>query len=181
MKYLFTTALLFLSMISFAQVGKEFPAMEGNSLTDEVLSIPQATEGKYTLLGIAFSKKAEEDLNTWFQPIYEAYVMEEDPNALIPTMKPDVNVVFIPMFTGIKRGASKAATKKMKEEVDKKLHPHIMVYSGSMGDYDEQLGLEDKDKPYFFILDPDGKIVYATDGKASTKKLNEISEMVTDF
>lgn len=181
MKYIYTIPLLLVVTFGYAQVGNEFPDMEGYSLTDELISIPDATNGKFSLVGIAFSKKAEEDLKSWFQPIYEAYVMKADPNALIPEMKPDVNVVFIPMFTGIKRGASKSATKKMQEGIDTKLHPNVMVYSGSMGDYDEDLALDDKEKPYFFILDKKGKIIYATAGKASAKKLSEIDDLVNEF
>jgi len=181
MKKLFFLPILFISTFTFAQMGEQFPDMEGNSLTDDLISVPDATKGKYTLIGVAFSKKAEDDLKSWFQPIYEAYVMEADPNALIPEMKPDVNVVFIPMFTGLKRGASKAATKKMQEGIDEKLHPNVMVYSGSMSDYDDILGLEDKELPYFFVLDKAGKIIYATDGKASNKKLNDIDELVNEF
>jgi predicted transcriptional regulator len=85
------------------------------------------------------------------------------------------------MFTGITRGASKSATKKMQEGIDEKLHPHVMVYSGAMGDYDEDLALKDKEQPYFFILDKEGKIIYATDGKASSKKLSEIDDLMSDF
>ena len=178
---LLISAYIFCIQLSFAQVGNDFPEMEGESLTDELLSIPSATNGKYSLVGIAFSKKAEDDLKSWFQPIYEEYVMEADPDALIPVMKPDVNVIFIPMFTGLSRGASKSATKKMKEGIDEKLHPNVMVYSGKMGDYDEFLGLDDKDRPYFFILDKEGKIIYATEGKASAQKLSEISDLVSEF
>ncbi|MFQ3212954.1 MAG: hypothetical protein ACJAT1_000778 [Marivirga sp.] len=181
MKYTLTILFSFFITLSFAQIGNEFPDMEGYSLTDELISIPDETNGKYSLVGIAFSKKAEDDLKSWFQPIYEAYVMEADANALIPDMRPDVNVVFIPMFTGIKRGASKSATKKMQEGIDEKLHPHVMVYSGAMGDYDEALALEDKEKPYFFILDKAGKIIYATAGKANSEKLGEIDDMMSDF
>ncbi len=179
-KLLFIPILLF-STFAFAQIGEEFPDIAGNSLTNKMISIPDATKGKFTLVGVAFSKKAEDDLNSWFDPIYEAYVRKADPNAFIPEMKPDVNVVFIPMFTGIKRSASKNATKKMQEGIDKKLHPHVMVYSGSMSDYDEILGLDDKELPYFFVLDKEGKIIYTTDGKANTKKLDQIDELVNDF
>jgi predicted transcriptional regulator len=69
----------------------------------------------------------------------------------------------------------------MREGIDEKLHPHVMVYSGSMSDYDDILGLEDKELPYFFVLDKEGKIIYATDGKASNKKLNDIDELVNEF
>lgn len=175
------TALFILIQFSNAQVGDPFPQMSGTSLTNEEVTVPAATQDKMTLIGIAFSKKAEDDLKTWFQPVWERFIKEADPNALIPEMKPDVNVVFIPMFTGIKRGASKPAIKKMQKGVDTKLHPNVMVYSGKMGDYDEQLKMTEKDKPYFYVVNEEGVIIYATSGKSSTKKMNEVEDLVTDF
>ncbi|MGJ3234476.1 hypothetical protein [Marivirga sp.] len=177
-----TIATIFL-LVQFvnAQVGDSFPEMTGTSLTDEEITVPSATQDKMTLIGIAFSKKAEDDLKTWFQPIWERFIREADPNALIPEMKPDVNVVFIPMFTGLKRGASGSAIKKMQKDVDKKLHPHVIVYSGKMGDYEDQLNMTEKDQPYFFVVNKAGEIIYATAGRSSIKKLNEVEEMVTDY
>lgn len=181
-KFSLTIATLFL-LLQFvnAQVGDSFPEMTGTSLTDEEITVPSATQDKMTLIGIAFSKKAEDDLKTWFQPIWERFIREADPNALIPEMKPDVNVVFIPMFTGLKRGASGSAIKKMQKDVDKKLHPHVIVYSGKMGDYEQQLNMTEKDQPYFFVVNKAGEIIYATAGRSSIKKLNEVEEMVTDY
>jgi hypothetical protein len=167
--------------ISNAQVGENFPEMTGTSLTDEEITVPAATQDKITLIGIAFSKKAEDDLQTWFQPVWEKFIREADPNALIPEMKPDVNVVFIPMFTGLKRGASGSAMRKMQKDVDKKLHPHVIIYSGKMGDYEDQLNMTEKDLPYFYVVNKDGEIIYATSGRSSMKKLNEVEEMVTDY
>ena len=38
----------------------------------------------------------------------------------------------------------------MQKDVDTKLHPHVLVYSGKMGDYENQLNMTEKDQPYFF-------------------------------
>jgi len=175
------STLFLLVQIGTAQVGDGFPEMTGTSLTDEEITVPSATKDKMTLIGIAFSKKAEDDLQTWFQPIWERFIREADPNALIPEMKPDVNVVFIPMFTGLKRGASGSAIRKMQKDVDKKLHPNVIVYSGKMGDYEDLLNMTEKDKPYFYVVNKAGEIIYATSGRSSIKKLNEVEEMVTDY
>ncbi|WP_375579854.1 hypothetical protein ABWH96_01890 [Marivirga tractuosa] len=96
-------------------------------------------------------------------------------------MKPDVNVVFIPMFTGLKRGASGSAIRKMQKDVDKKLHPHVIVYSGKMGDYEDLLKMSEKDKPYFYVVNKEGEIIYTTSGRSSIRKLNEVEELVTDY
>ncbi len=170
----------FCAFNSLGQLEDSFPEMAGITLTDKEMSVPTDTKGEYTLIGLAYSKKAEDDLKTWFQPIYNEYVREAA-GGLVPDMGADINVVFVPMFTGIKRGASSSAIKKMKTGIDEKLHPHVLVYSGKMGDYKEALDFEKKDTPYFFVIDEDGKIIYATSGRFSTKKLNEIDELVGGY
>ncbi len=173
--------IFFSTFITEAQVGDQFPTMSGVSLTDKEVTVPSDTQDKFTLIGLAYSKKAEDDLKSWFQPIYNEYVREAASGGLIPTMKADVNVVFVPMFTGIKQGASKAAIKRMKKDIDEKIHANVLVYSGKLGDYKEALDFEKKDEPYFFVIDKSGKIVYATSGKYSKKKQEEIDELVNEF
>jgi hypothetical protein len=53
---------VFLSFLSNAQVtGKMFPEMEAETVEDKKVKLPQDTKGKFTLLGLAYSKKSEED------------------------------------------------------------------------------------------------------------------------
>ncbi|MFY8037206.1 MAG: hypothetical protein ACOVMQ_08565, partial [Cyclobacteriaceae bacterium] len=66
------TPLTFLFVIAvlstgFAQViGSTFPEMKIETVNDKTVLLPQDTKGKYTLLGLAYSKKSEEELNSWF-------------------------------------------------------------------------------------------------------------------
>ena len=173
--------IFFSALITKAQMGDPFPPMSGITLTDQEITVPADTQDKFTLIGLAYSKKAEDDLKSWFQPIYNEYVREAASGGLIPVMKADVNVVFVPMFTGIKQGASKAAIRRMKKDIDEKIHPNVLVYSGKLGDYKEALDFEKKDTPYFFVIDKNGKIVYATSGKYSKRKQEEIDEWLNDF
>ena len=60
---------------SSAQViGKTFPAMEAETVEDKKVKLPEDVKGKYTLLGLAYSKKSEDELNSWFQPVFEKFV-----------------------------------------------------------------------------------------------------------
>ena len=40
----------------------------------KLVDLPNDTKGKYTLLGLAFSKKSEDDLNTWVEPVYWKFI-----------------------------------------------------------------------------------------------------------
>ena len=52
--------LLFLSPLAYGQMIQSFPNMEVTKLNDEALSLPQDTKGKYTLIGMSYSKKSED-------------------------------------------------------------------------------------------------------------------------
>lgn len=173
--------LLILSATSFlslsAQViGKAFPTMEAETVEDKKVSLPTAVAGKYTLLGLAYSKKAEDELNSWFQPVFEKFIQKN--KGVFESFGYDVNVYFVPMFTGVNAAATGTAKKKAAQNVDPNLLPYILFYKGELKPYKEALDFEGKDTPYFFVLDPNGKIVYATSGKFSGKKMDEVEAVL---
>lgn len=153
-------------------IGNTFPAMEAETFDDKKVHLPRDVAGKYTLLGLAYSKKSEDELNSWFQPVFEKFIQKN--KGLFEAFGYDVNVYFVPMFTGINAAATGTAKKKAVKNVDPNLLPYILFYRGELKSYKEALDFEKKDIPYFFVLDSDGKIVYATSGKYSAKKLDEI-------
>jgi len=165
---------------AFAQKGDMFPYLEGTTLTDQELKLPEDTKGKFTLIGMAYSKKSEDDLKTWFNPVYNTFIHKSS-SSLFGDVGYDVNVFFIPMFTGVKQAAANTAEKQMKKKTDPKLLPHILFYKGDLKTYKEALDFEKKDVPYFFVLDKDGKIVYATSGSYSDKKMKEVEDLMEEW
>jgi len=164
---------------SFAQVvGKIFPDMTAETVEDKKVNLPTDTKGKYTLLGLAYSKKSEDELNSWFNPIFSKFIQKS--KGLMSGFGYDVNVYFVPMFTGVNAAATGTAKKKAIKNVDPQLLPYILFYKGELKTYKEALDFEKKDIPYFFVLDSDGKIVYATSGKFSQAKLDEIEESIEE-
>lgn len=178
MKLLFS---LLLSMVAhgflFAQVtGKAFPDMSTETADDKKVALPTDVSGKFTLLGLAYSKKSEDELRTWFQPIFEKFVQK--PEGLMAGMGYDVNVYFIPMFTGINAAAEGTAKRKAMKNLDPQLLPYILFYKGELKKYKEALDFEKKDIPYFFVLNKEGKIVYATTGAFNDSKLSAIEDVI---
>ncbi len=161
---------------SFAQVGKIFPSINGESLSNKTVSLPNDVKDKFTVIGMAWSKKAEEDLEGWLLPVYDLFI---DKKSFIP-IDYDINLYFLPMFSGLKKGAYKSVMAKSKKELDEKLAPHVLFYKGSIKGYREQLDLKDRTVPYFFVLDKTGKIVYATSGKYKEEKLDKIEEFISE-
>ncbi|MFY0687359.1 MAG: hypothetical protein JXQ90_09350 [Cyclobacteriaceae bacterium] len=177
MRKLLVFSLICFSLISFAQVGIQFPDLEGESLTNQMFNLPADASGKYTLLGLAYSKKSESALKTWFSPTYNQFIYKPETPSLFAGNY-DVNVFFIPMFTGAKRPAYTKVMDNVKKQVDKALHPYVLFYKGKLKDYKEALQFDGKDIPYFFVLDPDGKIIHTTRGGYSDSKMQQIVDAV---
>jgi predicted transcriptional regulator len=90
----------------------------------------------------------------------------------------DVNVYFVPMFTGINAAATGTAKRKALKNTDPQLLPYILFYKGELKTYKEALDFERRDVPYFFVLDPQGKIVFATSGAFSEGKMDQVEAVI---
>jgi len=178
MKAILTLVILTFCAISFAQVSDPFPALDGETLTNQRVNLPKDIKGKYALIGMAFSKKSENDLNTWYSPIWNQFIYKSEKPSLFAGDY-DINVFFVPMFTGAKRPAYKKVMKKVKDKMNPKLAPYVLFYQGTMKAYKKPLNFDEgRDVPYFFVIDPDGIIVYKTNGKFTHRKMREIVEAV---
>ena len=177
---IFLLVSIFTTYSTLAQiVGKQFPEMITETVDDDVITLPKDKQDKFTLVGLAYSKKSEADLNTWFDPVYHKFI-KKGGNDIFSSFTYDVNVFFIPMFTGVNGAATGTAKKKAAQKMDSRLLPHILFYKGKLKPYKESLSMGKKDVPYFFVIDQSGEIVYATTGKFSDDKLDEIEELLDE-
>ncbi|HTF17428.1 MAG TPA: hypothetical protein VK658_05110 [Chryseolinea sp.] len=166
-----------LAITSHAQVvGKMFPGMEAESVEDKKVMLPDAAKGKFTLVGLAYSKKSEDELNSWFQPVFEKFIQKT--SGVLSGFSYDVNVYFVPMFTGVNAAATGTAKRKAIKNIDPQLLPYVLFYKGELKPYKEALDFEKKDIPYFFVLDETGKIVFATSGKYTPAKMSQIEDVI---
>ncbi len=172
--FMFLVGLLSVASIQ-AQVGQKFPFMEVENLVNKQFKLPKDIEGKYTLVGVAYSKKAEDALNTWYSPIYNQFMVKDQMFGI----NYDMHMYFIPMFSGHKTVAYKKVMKKFNETVREELHPHILFYKGSIKDYKQQLNFDKgRDLPYFFLINQNGEIVYRTSGVYTSAKMQTIIDKV---
>lgn len=159
-----------------AQIGKVFPDMEAETVEDKKVNLPLDVKGKYTLLGLAYSKKSEDELNSWFQPVFEKFIQKT--GGMLSGFSYDVNVYFIPMFTGVNAAATGTAKRKALKNIDPQLLPYVLFYKGELKSYKAALDFEKKDIPYFFVLDEQGKIVFATSGKYTAQKMDQVEDAI---
>jgi len=157
-------------------IGTSFPEMVAETVDDKKVTLPLDVRGKYALIGLAYSKKSEDELNSWFSPIFNKFIRK--PEGMMAGMGYDMNVYFVPMFTGVNAAATGTAKKKALKNTDPQLLPYILFYKGELKKYKEALDFERRDIPYFFILDPQGKIIYTTSGAYSEAKMDALEEVI---
>lgn len=155
-------------------LGTIFPELKAETLENKIVNIPADTKGKSTIICLAYSDEAEKDLQTWYEPMYDKFIAKTE----LMSDVYDLNLYFVPMFTGTKETAAAGAKKQMKETVQADIQPHIIVYKGSIDIYKEKLKMDDKKKPYIFVLDKDGKIIYFTSGGYTEDKMDEIEDKI---
>ncbi|MDQ3395790.1 MAG: hypothetical protein M3512_17020 [Bacteroidota bacterium] len=158
-----------------AQMGENFPLLTAETLSNKSLTIPTDTKGKLTLIGLAYSQKAEKTLQTWLNPIYNEFI-EKPENPSLFDFSYDIHVYFIPMFVGANQAFAEPAKKKMVAQLDKELVPHVLIYKGELASYASSLHMDKEDIPYIFVLDEKGKIIYFTSGQFSANKLEKLIE-----
>lgn len=174
----FTLLIFITSLFAFKSAeGPLFPSLIAENLDGKSINIPNDTKGKYTLVGLAYSQKSQQDLQTWFQPIYETFIAKPNKPALFDDSY-DVNLHLILMFTGSNEGMLGAAKKKMQKELDPELKPYVLLYKGDVKKYKETLSLNDPDKPYFFVLNGEGKVVHKESGAYTEAKLEKIESIL---
>lgn len=157
-------------------VGKQFPDMETETLEDKKVTFPMGLKGKYSIVGLAYSKKSEDELNSWLGPVYATFLQESDGGFFSFTY--DINVCFVAMFTGVNAAAAGTAKRRAVRNVPPELFPHFFFYKGDLQPYKEALEFDRSDIPYLFVLNSDGKIVYTTSGTYSQEKLDAMEELI---
>ncbi|MFO0378082.1 MAG: hypothetical protein ACK50M_06505, partial [Cyclobacteriaceae bacterium] len=68
--------------------------------------------------------------------------------------------------------------RKALKNTDPQLLPYILFYKGELKSYKEALDFEKRDTPYFFVLDENGVIRFATSGAFSEDKLDQVEEAI---
>ena len=164
---------LFILIVS-STIGQEFPSLIGTLLNSEPIVLPQDCKGKFTLIGLAYSQKAEQELRSWYDPSIDKFILKRG----MFDSEYDVNIYFIPMFHGLSKMSYNKSFKKVKELTDKELYTHVIFYKGDIKGYKESLDFDNKERPRFFLLDEDGRILESFTGRYKEEYFDKIIERI---
>jgi hypothetical protein len=144
------------------------------SLNKIPVTIPNDTKGKFTLICIASSTKAQQELEGWLDPLYQKFIAK---SGLMDDAF-DVNLYFIPVITGTQVFAEKVKA-KFNENTQLDIKPHILFVTGDNKQALNSFSVPQDNSPHFLLLDTEGKIVYRTQGAFTEEKLDAIDDLIS--
>ncbi len=153
----------------------EFPAISCETLDGKKISLPVDCAGKKTLIGMAYSQKAQDMLLTWYEPMFDKFVAKVG----MFDYEYDVKLYFIPMFIGLKQAFYESTLKELRSQNRKDLYPYVLFYKGELEPYDSKLSMKDKSIPYFFVLNEKGIVIHSVSGSFSESKMEAIEEVLS--
>ncbi len=174
---LLKSLLIFFCVLSTTNidVAAHFPNLTGETLDGKSLTIPIDCAGKKTIIGMAYSQKAQEDMMTWYEPAFEKFVLKVG----MFDYQYDVKLFFVPMFIRLNQAAYESTLKDLRKQNRRDLFPYVLFYKGELTPYESSLNMQDKSSAYIFVLNEKGDVIHSTNGAYSEKKMEEIEEMLS--
>jgi ATP10 protein len=141
-------------------IGKPFPTVSAKTLAKRCVRFPDETKGKVGLVFVAFEQGAQQDINSWVDP-FIGDVLNNDA----------VSYYEIPMISGSFKPVSRFIDGGMRGGVPKDLHDRTATFYGKRADFFQSMAITNQSRAYLFVLSRNGRIVFRTDGPATTEKI----------
>lgn len=174
-KMLLRITLFFLfSALQLQLSAQKFPEMTAEDSDGESVELPSSLKGKKSIVFLAMTAQAEEQLDDWYYPVYMMFLDKSGFNA----MAYDCHVRLMMMFTGASKAAADQVIEKMKKNVSEDMKDNVLFYEGNMSSELKDLGVKKKNDCHVLVLDENGKVIYSDTGAYSEKKLDKIASLV---
>lgn len=147
-----------------------FPEMEGETTDGTTVSLPLHSAEGYTIVALAYGKKAEPLLETWYGPAYSRLIAK---NGLFASTY-HAELFLVPIFVGLNRSAYGTSMNRLRKAVDPEIARRVLFVKDDVKDLINILGMTNKDIPYFFVLDKDGRILEHVSGPYSVDRLDAL-------
>ncbi len=147
-----------------------FPALTGETTGGSTITLPLNEASGYTIVALAYGKRAEPLLEEWYAPAFARFVARSG----LFAGDYQVELYLVPLFTGTNRAAYGTTMNKLRKQVDPDIARRVLFVKEDTRGIIDHLGLSDPDIPYFFVLDREGHIVQRVQGAYSVERLEEL-------
>jgi hypothetical protein len=147
-------------------------SLVGENTEGHSVELPKASAGRYCLVAIGASKKAEPALQEWYEPAYLRFIAKQG----LMVSDHEVDLWLVPIFTGLNKAGFGPSMKRLKEEADPEVAARVVFVKDDAAALLQALGIKDRDVPYFLLFDAQGKLVHREQGAYSVEKLDALEE-----
>ena len=146
-----------------ANMGKIFPEISAKTLENKPATLPADAKGKVTLVGVAFLRESQPQLDSWLNPFYETFG------------KRDGFMFYeVPMISSGYKFMKFVIDGGMRAGIPEFKHKHVLTMYGDVEKYTAALNL-DPQKGHAFLLDKAGIIRWQGEGFATVEAIQELS------
>lgn len=161
-----------LPLITRAQ--ERFPGMKGELADGRTVELPGHSAADFVLIAVAAGQRAQPALEGWYEPAYLRFVAKHGLFAGAYS----VEVFFVPLFTGANKAAYEPSLKRFRKSAAPEVADRVVFVKEDADEFQRTLALKDRDRPYFFVVDKEGRILHRTEGEFSDDKLEAIEEVL---
>ena len=165
-------ALLFVALGSAQtlQSGALLPQLQGTTLNDHEITLPDASSGKVTLLIITFSKAAGERAQEWNKRFFKDYPEDNQVTSYAVAMLEDVPSLF--------RGLARSG---MKHGVPASVHSRFLIVTKNEATWKKYTGMLDDKDPYLLLLDKQAHLQWTHHGAFDQTIYDALKARITDL
>jgi hypothetical protein len=150
--------------VAASAIGEKLPRLEAGTLDGRRLVLPDSAGGNIALIGFAYKREAQDDLDSWLVPFRQEYPSAEGFLAYeVPMMGPRI--------PGLLRGVINRA---MRNAIARANRRWVAPFYGDIDAYSKRLGVSDRSQVQMFLLDRNGLVRWYAAGPADGSAFEEL-------
>lgn len=146
---LLAAATLALSQTRSLETGVSFPSLQGQSLDEKDVSLPDVAQGRVCLVIMTFSKEAGERSRQWQERFVKDFSDESKVTSFSVAMLSDA--------PGFMRGMIRSSIRRGTQQA---LRPRTIIVTSDSKPWKQRLNLTNDKEVYLFLLNKQGQVAW---------------------
>jgi hypothetical protein len=166
-----TLLILFAFAGAIPYTWSKLPRLEATALDGSRLVLPDSVGTRIALVGFAYRRDSQEELNSWLVPFRSEYMPADGFLACeVPMMGPRI--------PGVLRGVINGG---MRRAIPRESWRWVAPFYGNIDEYSKRLGVSDRSRVQMLLLDGSGVIRWHAAGPADSTGLAGLMRAVAEL
>jgi len=159
-----------LGLAALAQVGQTLPRLEGTTLDDQKIILPDAARYHAVVLIFGFSHKSADQADGWGKRLAKEYSSQPTVGYFeVPVLQSAPGMVRPMIVHGMRKGTPAAE------------QGHVLIVSQHEAELKKLSGYHEPDDAYAMVAAPDGRIVWQTHGAVTDTSYADLVRSVASL